>query len=137
MAERKCQGTNASGEPCQNPAVGLDGWCDAHRPGNEGEMRRRALKGAIASRRAKGLGEDELGPLSSHEDAKRWLETIGRAVASGRLGDRAAQAAIKAVSEWVKAEGERLSKTVLDELRAEIDELKAEMQGNGRRLRPL
>ena len=45
VAERKCQGTNARGEPCHNPAVGPDGWCDAHRPGNGGEMRRRGLRG--------------------------------------------------------------------------------------------
>ncbi len=42
--------------------------------------------------------------LRTHEDAQNWLETIGRAVATGRLSDRQAQAAIRTVAEWVKAE---------------------------------
>ena len=128
MARRKCKGVNLRGEPCRNPAVAADGWCDAHRPGNEGEMQRRALKGAIASRRPRGLDPEELGPLANHQDAKRWLETIGRAVTSGKLGDRQAQAAIKAVSEWVKAEESRLTREVVDQLRTRVEELEAQIK---------
>ncbi|MDE3001984.1 MAG: hypothetical protein OXU38_01840 [Gemmatimonadota bacterium] len=65
--------------------------------------------------------------MTSHADAQSWLETIGRAVASGRLPERQAQAAIRAVAEWVRAEGERAAVEVLDELRAEIDELKSSL----------
>ncbi len=54
-----------------------------------------------------GLDPDELSELQTHEDAQNCLETIGRAVASGRLGDRQAQAVIGAVSECVRTEGER------------------------------
>jgi hypothetical protein len=51
-------------------------------------MRRRALKGAIASRQGKGLAPGELGPLENHADAKRWLCLIGEAVVTGRLSNR-------------------------------------------------
>ena len=63
----------------------------------------------------------------TQEDAQDWLETIGRAVATGRLSDRQAQAAIRAVSEWVRTAGERATAEVVDELRAEVDRVKREM----------
>lgn len=121
--ERRCAGVNTEGLPCQSPIVGEDGYCSAHRPGGEERMKRLAAKGAAASRRG-GLDPDELGELHTHTDAQRWLEVIGRAVASGRLGDRAAQAAIRAVAEWVKAEGERATAEIVDELKTEIERLK-------------
>ena len=68
-------------------------------------MRRLALKGAIASRTS-GLGSDTLGPLTNHQDAKRWLEDIGRAVVTGRL----------------KAEGERVTMQVVEESKAEVED---------------
>ncbi len=133
----KCKGITRSGEPCRAPEHMVDesGYCHAHGPGARERMAERGRKGALSLRRkvkGSGLTEDDLGALESYEDAKRWLETIGRAVATGRLGDRAAQAAIRAVSEWVKAEGERLTAQVLDELRDEVERLKAEL-GKSRR----
>ncbi len=93
-------------------------------------MAERGRKGGLATKRkmaSPGLKSDELPELRTHEDAQGWLETIGRAVATGRLSDRQAQAAIRAVSEWVKAEGERATAEVVNELRFEIDRVKAEI----------
>lgn len=120
-SRRQCAGTNARGEPCQSPMAGEDGFCPAHRPGGETEMRRRALRGAIASRRARGLAPGELGALESHSDAKRWLRLIGEAVVTGRLSNRDAQAGVKAVEAWLKAHGEGVVAKDVAELREALD----------------
>ena len=93
-------------------------------------MAERGRKGGLATQRkaaSRGLDPAELPDLRTHEDAQNWLETIGRAVATGRLSDRQAQAAIRAVAEWVKAEGERATVEVVNELRSEIDRVKSEI----------
>ncbi|MCH7562381.1 MAG: hypothetical protein IH968_01040 [Gemmatimonadetes bacterium] len=93
-------------------------------------MAQRGRKGAEATaKKLRGVGLDpaELPNLRTHEDAQGWLETIGRAVATGRLSDRQAQAAIRAVSEWVRTAGERATAEVVNELRFEIDRVKAEI----------
>lgn len=93
-------------------------------------MRRLALKGAIASRTPSGLDSDILGPLANHQDAKRWLEEIGRAVVTGRLRDRDAGAGIRAVEAWLKAEGERVTMQVVEELKAEVERLKTDLSSS-------
>lgn len=125
--ERRCQGTNAEGEPCSSPMVGDDGWCPAHRPGGRSEMRRRGTKGAYKSHEGKGLDEDELGPLEDHADAKAWLEVVGRAVATGRLSHRQGNVVVRAVREWVQAHGDELTAEVVEKLRAKIEALEEEL----------
>ncbi len=125
----KCKGLTRSGKPCRSPEhmVAESGFCHAHGPAARERMADRGRKGALSLRRkvkGSGLTEDDLGALEAHEDAKRWLETIGRAVATGRLGDRAAQAAIKAVSEWVRTEGERVGAVEFEALRQDVEKLK-------------
>lgn len=138
-----CKGTTREGVPCRAPEhmVDASGFCHAHGPGARDRMAERGRKGAISLRRkvtGSGLSEEALGPLTTHADAKRWLELIGRAVACGKLGDRAALAAIKAVSEWVKAEGERVASNVLEQLRHEVDRLKEDLEKHRRsKLRPV
>ena len=93
-------------------------------------MAERGRKGGLATKRrnaSPGLDADELPELRTHEDAQHWLETIGRAVATGRLSDRQAQAAIRAVAEWVRAEGERATAEVINELRSDLDRVKSEI----------
>ena len=93
-------------------------------------MAERGRKGGLATKRknaSPGLGAEELPDLRTHEDAQAWLQTIGRAVATGRLSDRQAQAAIRAVAEWVKAEGERATAEVINELRSDLDRVKREI----------
>ena len=84
-------------------------------------MKELGYRCALASRASKGIDPDELGPLETLADARRWLEVIGRAVVSGQVSDRAARAALRAVSEWMRTKG--------DELKADVDRLKAELAG--------
>lgn len=74
-AERRCQATNAKGEPCRAPPELVDpesGLCPAHQPGGRDRLRLAGLKGAQAARgdRPEGLAPEELGRLESHADAK-------------------------------------------------------------------
>lgn len=89
-------------------------------------------KGAYSKNKGDGgLEPEELPKLETYDDAKMWLEAIGRAVATGRLKDRSAQAGIRAVEAWLKAESDRLEATEeLQELRKDIEELK-QQQGWG------
>lgn len=121
---RACTGTNTAGQPCQSPIVGRDGYCDAHRPGGEAEMKRRALKGAIKAQLAKGLKPRELGPLKSHADAERWLRIVGEAVATGRLGHQEGRTTVSAVREWVKAHTDGAMAQQLEALREQLEEVK-------------
>ncbi len=130
---RACAGTNAAGRPCRSPVVGSDGFCPAHRPGGSSEMRRRALKGAIASRRAKGLAPDELPALDSPQAAERWLEEVGRAVSTGRLGHQEGRAIVGAVQQWLKAHEAGHVAERLEELAGRLDELRG--GGSVRRLK--
>ncbi len=95
-------------------------------------MAERGRRGGLATKRrfsSPGLEPNELPELKTHADAQLWLEIIGRAVATGRLSDRQAQAAIRAVAEWVRAEGERATAEVVNDLKADIARMKAELSG--------
>ena len=127
-----CKHVGPDGKGCRAPKQFVDdsGYCHAHGPGSAETMAQRGRKGAEATAkklRCVGLGPHELPDLRTHEDAQNWLEIIGRAVAVGRLSDRQAQAAIRAVAEWVRAEGERATAEVINELRSEVDRVKSEM----------
>ena len=99
MRLRKCCASKADGTPCGAPEHLVElktGLCPAHAPGAAERMGERGRKGAEASTRklkSPGLGSDVHPPLKTHGDAQSWLETIGRAVSTGRLSDRQAQAA--------------------------------------------
>jgi hypothetical protein len=75
------------------------------------------------------LQPGDLPPLVDHDAAEKWLEIVGRAVTIGRLGDRDANACIRAVEAWLKTRGEKLTTEVVDDLKEEIDRLKKELQG--------
>jgi hypothetical protein len=88
-------------------------------------------KGGLASAKArarKGLDKSQLGPLESHEDAKRWLRMIGEAVVTQVLDKGDAQAGIRAVEAWLKAEADRVELVVLDDLKADVKRLKADLK---------
>ncbi len=131
----QCRGINAQGDPCKaHPnMVDENGWCPAHGPGAQERLREQGKKGGAALRRKwqaiRGLEPEDLGPLDTHEDAKRWLEVIGKAVLSNTIDSKAAHAGARAVETWLKAEGERVTMTVVEDLKAEIDRLKAELKG--------
>jgi len=120
--QEKCAGVKLDGEQCTSPFV-VTGtrYCSAHQPGGRQEMQRRGLMGALASRRSHGLDPDELEELETHEDAKRRLDLIGQAVLTGRLRDGQANAAVRSVEAWLRAEGERLTVAVVEDLRRQVE----------------
>jgi hypothetical protein len=88
-------------------------------------------KGGIASAKARkrpGLDKDKLGPLETHEDAKRWLRLIGEAVVTLALDKGDAQAGIRAVEAWLKAEADRVELVVLDDLKADVKRLQDDLK---------
>lgn len=90
-------------------------------------MRARGMRGggSTAKRCLKpGLVRDDLGSLETVRDAQRWLEAIGEGVVTGRLKPQEATARVRAVETWLKAESERLKIEDLEELRAQVAELK-------------
>ncbi len=132
MAEREtCAGRKVDGTACQSPfVVAGSRFCSAHQPdGGREEMRRRGRLGALTQQRARsgGLDEDELPDLQTHQDAKAWLEITGRAVACGRMREAAGQCVIRAIEAWIRAEGERLTVHVVEDLRREVDRLKVDL----------
>jgi len=96
-------------------------------------MVRRARKGGYARGESgpPGLDPEDLPPLETHRDAKAWLETAGRAVATGRLSEKAGNVVVRAVSEWVKAHEGELTAHVVDDLQEEVKRLKDELGGRG------
>ncbi|MFH1833761.1 MAG: hypothetical protein ABH877_01950 [bacterium] len=107
--ELRCKGMKADGKPCEAPERLVDpmtGYCLSHDPARREKLLGHCADGgkAIARRlRAKVLGETDLPPLASPQAAAAWLEIIGRAVATGRLSSRDADAVTRAVREWLKA----------------------------------
>lgn len=144
-SEQRCGHPKDDGEPCPTPIALCSscGRCRSHCAYSEAcdyseeQVRAARSKGARA-RNAKargddpaGLEPDELPPLKDHDAAKSWLEVIGRAVTTGRLGNREAQAAIRAVHTWLNAEAEQVTREELDELRSAVERLQDEV-GDGR-----
>lgn len=130
MSTTRCKGTNVDGEACGAPESMVDpetGYCPAHGPGGRNEMKERGRKGGKQTHQT-GLHPTDLPALDSFQAAQEWLEEIGRAVACGRLGDREANAAIRAVSEWRETESERVTREELEELQAQLEQLSAEIE---------
>ncbi len=103
---KRCPGNGS--EPCgveQNLLIQAeDGgwWCFGHHPRKAVERSASGVLGGLkaASRRRKGLDDDELGPLASPEDAMRWAAALARAVATGRLSSPQGRTALVAIAEW-------------------------------------
>ena len=107
-----------------DPVTGL---CTSHADGASERLRASGRRGAEVTARkfkGKGLTPDQLGPLETHSDAKRWLRLIGEAVITGKLPNRDAQAGVKAVEAWLKAHGESVVAKDVAELREALDALR-------------
>ena len=137
VSPRRCAGTRADGTPCQAPENLVDpdtGLCPSHSPGAPERLSEAGRKGAEATRRKhftpSALDPDDLPPLRDHDSAKLWLERIGRAVATGTLSDRSATAAIRAVSEWLKAHEGALVAEDVQALRDRLEALESELGGS-------
>lgn len=122
-AKRTCRGTTDSGQPCQSPLVGKDGWCDAHRPGGREEMKRRGRKGGEAKANGTGLARGDLGPLETSADAERWCQVIALAVAEGTISTGRGNALRKCVKEFRQARADRLTEEKLNLLETKVREL--------------
>lgn len=130
----RCKYVKEDGTRCGSPESFVDpdtGYCHAHGPEGSERMAERGRRGAESRwhEKPEGLDPEELPPLERHADAKAWLEAIGRAVATGRLADRPAQAAIRAVSEWVSTHGEELVAEDVEALRGRLEALEGELAG--------
>lgn len=131
----RCQHVKDDGTPCRSPEGFVDeetGYCHAHGPDADEVMSERGRAGARASNRGKALDPDELGTLEDHSDAKAALDQIRRAVLTGRISDKVAHAATRAVSEWVKAHEGELTARVVDDLESEVERLQSELEGRPR-----
>lgn len=124
--------------PCESP-IGLCetcGHCLSHCEHREEERREaRSLGGQTTAKRyhrPDGLLPEELPPLESHADAQRWLDRVGRAVATGRIDNRDANSVVRAVEAWIKAEAERLGADAVHELRERLETLEADVGGTVR-----
>lgn len=132
----RCSGTNSEGQACEVPPALLtqdaDGrhWCSSHDPSPEAEQRRKlaSMRGGEATRikhrKIKALDPGELGTLDTPEDAARWTRIIAEAVATGRLSTGAANAATRAVSQWLSARDLHVRETRLGRLEAEVERIR-------------
>lgn len=105
----RCKAERADGSPCGAPEKFVDpetGFCPSHAPDASRRLSEAGRKGAEATnRRFRGekLSEEELPPLDSPQAAEIWLETIARAVATGRLSASEGNAIRGNVRDWLKA----------------------------------
>ncbi len=130
ITKPKCMGTKVNGDPCSSIILGESGYCIAHDPetGGPDRMREMGRKGLEAQKAVRiGFTFAELIPLKTYEDAKERLDVISRAAMSGLLDDKACNAAIRAISEWVKTESEAATKHVVETLAKEIDRVKRQI----------
>lgn len=130
VQEPRCQAKKADGTPCLAPSSLVDpvsGFCASHDPAKRDRILAAARRGGEANRRklqAPGLGPDELPPLESPQAAERWLEILGKAVATGRLGHHEATAIVRAVREFLRAHEAGSMADKVEELQAKVRKLK-------------
>lgn len=102
------------------------------RPFDDPERAREAARkgghAKAARRLTLGRVEAELGALDTLEDAMRWLRTIGLWAAAGMLAGAVASACNRSVEVWVRAHESKLTREVVDQLRARLEELEAELK---------
>lgn len=72
--------------------------------------------------------EAELGELTGLEDAQRWLRRLALWAAGGLLAGSVAGACNRAVEVWLKCHESRLTTEVVDDLRARLEVLEAQLK---------
>ena len=77
-------------------------------------------------RKGKGLRPGELPPLRTPQDAERWAEVVGRAVASGSLTHSQGKAISSLIREWRASHDAGTVADHVQELRAEMAKLKGD-----------
>lgn len=130
MADRpRCGAEKEDGSRCASTILVDGDRCLAHsEQGGSERMAEHGRRGGLARSFSRngppGLEAYELPALETVGDAKVWLETVGRAVAVGRLGEKQAHATIRAVEAWTTAHSEHLAEEKLREVVEEIEQAK-------------
>jgi hypothetical protein len=128
-----CAGITASGGSCGSPTEMLrtdpetgESWCFAHDPEKEQERRLATTRGGLTTklRSQRGLDPDDLGPLETPLDARRWSAVIASAAACGRITPAQANAASRAVDGFLKARDQHIKETELADLKRDLERLK-------------
>lgn len=123
-----CRAKNVDGSPCRAPERLVNaetGFCWTHSVPREERLRAARRGGETARARARKLVPSDLPDLDSPEAALAWTDAIGRAVAVGGLSGSQAQAALRAVSEFLKAFDALETQEQVRELRRQVADLKA------------
>ena len=76
--------------------------------------------------------EAELGELAGLEDAQRWLRRLALWAAGGLLPGAVAGACNRSVEVWLRAYESRLTQEVVDDLRARLETLEAQVKERAR-----
>ena len=71
--------------------------------------------------------ENELGPLTTVEDAMRRLDRLGLWIAAGMLTGSAGSAAVRSVEVWLCGHESRLTERVVEELHHEAERVKEQL----------
>lgn len=125
-----CKGRTVSGSPCRVPESLVDagtGLCPAHAPGGTERLSAIGRKGAEATAkklRGTGLDPSDLPTLDGPQTAALWLDKVGRAVATGRLGHREATAIVRVVEAFLRAHEAGSVSTEIERLASALAEWK-------------
>jgi hypothetical protein len=92
-------------------------------PGDRQEAQRIGRRGGRPRKLRLPEVEAQLGALDTLEDAGRWLRQIGLWAAAGMLNGATAGACVRAIEVWLKTHESKLTRQVVDELRARLAEL--------------
>lgn len=124
----RCKRIKADGTRCRVPEHFVDartGYCHAHGEGASGRMAELGRRGAaVTARKLRGGGLDpgDLPPLDGPRTASLWLDRVGRAVATGRLGHREATAVVRAVEAFLRAHNAGEMAEDIQRLRTALEE---------------
>jgi hypothetical protein len=105
--KRRCKAKRRDGTPCGvrgSLINGRTGLCPAHEHGKAWSLEN-ARRGGEATRR-RWRTDVKLPALDSHENAQRWKEIAGIAVARGEISAKEALAIISAAREWQRSDDE-------------------------------
>ena len=72
--------------------------------------------------------EEAFGQLDTVEDAQRRLERLGVWASAGLLAGSVGGVAVRSVEVWLKAQESLLTETVVNDLRARLDELEGQLR---------
>ena len=141
----QCQSPRADGQPCESVLAGADGFCPVHSPECRERFRvAQSLGGQATAAKFAGAAftAEEVTALATIDDAKLALDQIRIAAMTRRLTHAEANAASKAVAEWVKADSAAQTDRVVNELtrtidaqKDEIDALRQQIAGQSRTMR--